>query len=77
MAGAPDITRVRSESTTGNSLVTVEFNWGTDIYKARQVISSKLELVSGRLPAGTTPPVLGPVSSRMGEIFEFVVIGQE
>jgi len=76
MAGAPDITRVRSESTTGNSLVTVEFNWGTDIYKARQVISSKLELVSGRLPVGTTPPILGPVSSRMGEIFEFVVTGE-
>ncbi|NOR22676.1 MAG: CusA/CzcA family heavy metal efflux RND transporter, partial [Candidatus Aminicenantes bacterium] len=75
--GAPHVTRVRSESTTGDSVVTVEFEWGMDIYLARQIVSSKLELITGRLPLGTTQPILGPVSSRMGEIFEFAVIGEE
>jgi cobalt-zinc-cadmium resistance protein CzcA len=75
--GAPHVTRVRSESTTGDSVVTVEFDWGMDIYLARQIVSSKLELIAGRLPIGTTQPILGPVSSRMGEIFEFAVIGEE
>ncbi len=75
LSGAPHVTRVRSESATGDSVVTVEFDWGTDIYLARQIVSSKLELVSGRLPLGTTQPILGPVSSRMGEVFEFAVIG--
>jgi cobalt-zinc-cadmium resistance protein CzcA len=73
--GAPRVTRVRSESTTGDSVVTVEFDWGTDIYLARQIVTSKLELIAGRLPLGTSPPILGPVSSRMGEVFEFAVIG--
>lgn len=76
MAGTPGVTRIRSESTTGNSLVTVEFDWGTDIYLARQIVSSKLSLIGGSLPAGTSQPVLGPVSSRMGEVFEFVVVGE-
>ena len=75
LSGAPQVTRVRSESTTGDSVVTVEFDWGTDIYLARQIVTSKLELIAGRLPIGTTQPILGPVSSRMGEVFEFAVIG--
>ncbi len=76
LSGAPHVTRVRSESTTGSSVITVEFDWGMDIYKARQIVSSKLELVVGRLPLGTNPPILGPVSSRMGEVFEFAVTGE-
>ncbi len=76
MSGTPGVTRIRSESTTGDSVVTVEFDWGTDIYLARQIISSKLELITGRLPVGTSQPILGPVSSRMGEIFEFAVLGE-
>jgi cobalt-zinc-cadmium resistance protein CzcA len=75
LSGAPQVTRVRSESTTGSSVVTVEFDWGMDIYLARQIVSSKLELIAGRLPLGTSQPILGPVSSRMGEIFEFAVVG--
>lgn len=75
--GAPHVTRVRSESATSDSVITVEFDWGTDIYLARQIVSSKLELVAGRLPKGTSRPILGPVSSRMGEIFEFAVTGGE
>jgi len=74
--GAPHVTRVRSESATGSSVVTVEFSWGTDIYLARQIVSSKLEIVSGSLPQGTVGPHLGPVSSRMGEVFEFAVVGE-
>lgn len=74
--GAPHVTRVRSESATGSSIVTVEFDWGTNIYLARQIVSSKLEIVAGGLPAGTVGPHLGPVSSRMGEVFEFAVIGE-
>jgi cobalt-zinc-cadmium resistance protein CzcA len=76
LAGAPGVTRVRSESTTGDSVVTVEFDWGTDIYRARQIVSSKLELIAGHLPLGTSEPILGPVSSRMGEVFEFAVVGE-
>ena len=77
LSGAPHVTRVRSESTTGDSVVTVEFDWGTDIYLARQIVSSKLELIAGRLPLGTIQPILGPISSRMGEVFEFAVTGDE
>lgn len=74
--GAPHVTRVRSESSLGISVVTVEFNWGTDIYLARQLVTSRLELIANQLPAGTMNPILGPVSSRMGEVFEFVVDGE-
>jgi len=77
LSGAPGVTRVRSESTTGDSVITVEFDWGTDIYLARQIVSSKLELIAGRLPFGTSQPILGPVSSRMGEVFQFAVVGEE
>ncbi len=73
--GTPRVTRVRSESTTGESVVTVEFDWGMDIYLARQIVMGKLDLLLDELPTGTSRPTLGPVSSRMGEIFEFAVTG--
>lgn len=66
--GATGVRRVRSNTATGFSVVTVEFDWGVNIYTARQIISEKLAGISSELPTGVSMPVLAPQSSLLGEV---------
>ncbi len=71
--GASGVRRVRSATAVGIAVVWVEFDWGADIFMARQLVSEKLALVSGTLPPQVERPVLAPVSSIMGEILFFAI----
>ena len=66
--GAPNIRRIRSSSAAGISVVWAEFNWGTDIYRARQTVNERIQTVKERFPQEAKSPVLAPISSIMGEI---------
>ena len=71
--GASGVRRVRSATAVGIAVVWVEFDWGTDIFLARQVVAEKLALVSGSLPPQVERPILAPISSIMGEILFFAI----
>ncbi len=75
MNGLPDVTEVRSISQFGLSAVTVEFSERTDIYFARQLVSQRVQSVADDLPDGVSTPQLGPISTALGEIYQYVVRG--
>lgn len=66
--GATNVRRVRSSSATGFSIVNIEFDWGTDIYKARQIVSEKIAMIGDDLPENVGKPTLGPQASILGEL---------
>jgi len=76
MNGLPDVSEVRSISQFGLSAVTVEFEEGTDIYFARQIVSQRLQSITDELPPDVSSPNLGPISTALGEIYQYVVKGE-
>ncbi len=76
MNGLPDVAEVRSISQFGLSAITVEFDEGTDIYFARQMVSQRLQSIGDELPPGVSSPQLGPITTALGEIYQYVVKGE-
>jgi len=75
--GATGVRRVRASLAAGIAVIWVEFDWGTDIFRARQVVAEKLQTLAGSLPPDLPPPVLAPVSSVMGEIMMVGLTGPQ
>ncbi len=76
MNGLPGVLEVRSVSQFALSAVTVEFEENTDIYFARQMVSQRLQAIGDELPQGVSSPQLGPISTALGEIYQYVVYGE-
>lgn len=76
MNGLPDVKQVRSTSQFALSAVTIEFEEGTDIYFARQMVSQRLQSISSDLPPDVSAPQLGPISTALGEIYQYEVRGE-
>lgn len=73
--GMPYVKRVRSSSGIGLSVVIIEFEWGTDIFRARQIVAERLATVN--LPEGVETPFMTPIASRLGEIVEFALVDEQ
>ncbi len=76
MNGLPKVKQVRSTSQFALSAVTIEFEEGTDIYFARQMVSQRLQSISSDLPQDVSAPQLGPISTALGEIYQYAVRGE-
>jgi CzcA family heavy metal efflux pump len=77
MNGANGVRRVRSRTQVGIAVISIDFNWGTDIFHARQVVAERLQLVTATLPQNIDPPVMGPVTSIMGDILFIGLTSEE
>ncbi|MCO7223382.1 efflux RND transporter permease subunit [Pleionea sp. CnH1-48] len=77
MNGASGVRRVRSSTGVGISVIHIDFEWGTDIYNARQIVSEKLQTTLSSLPSDIPPPILAPVSSVMGEIMFIALVSDK
>lgn len=73
----PYVKRVRSSSTLGLSKINIEFEYGTDIYFARQLVTEKLQMITPILPDGIEPPFIGPISSMFADAIEFTIKGED